>query len=335
VLFPEQVYTFAKPFHINRLMHEGYDADDIFMVVEDEFQTVAQSFTHHLHHAEYVRMKKKARTASPPISTIPLDGMRAETRNRLEAKNLSSRQSRAIKDMIGVTGLASPEEEEEEEEKANDPWQGTSLAGLMSKDGTQARTALIGLEQIPSSTRAARGFGRGEADSQPKRGEDRSILEIFGGKGSRSRATSPSPRPLIEAPSEEEDDDLDMRSRIKPVVTNGKPRSLEAERDLSRKTRIRPGQPSNKLTNSTSPPDSRPRILMKSKVSSTTSRTAPKYSISSTRRTIDDFDDICDDDLEDFSTVSRRVFSKTRAKGSTTKEKDKKSRLNEIPTFLV
>jgi hypothetical protein len=306
-------------------MHEGYDADDIFMVVEDEFQTVAQSFTHHLHHAEYVRMKKKARTASLPTSTIPLNGMRAETRNKREAKNLSSRQNRAIKDMIGVTGLASPEDEEEE--KANDPWQGTSLAGLMSQGGTQTRTALIGLEKIPSSTRAARGFGRGEANSPPKRKEDRSILEIFGGKGSRSRATSPSPRPLIEASSEEEDDDLDMRSRIKPVVTNGKPMSLETERDLNKKTRVRPKQPSNKLTNSTSPPDSRSRILTKS-----------RYSTSSTRRTIDDFDDIRDDDLEDFSAGSRRTFSntsKTRVKGNSTKEKDKKSRLNEIPTFLV
>ena len=313
-------------------MHEGYDADDIFMVVEDEFQTVAQSFTHHLHHAEYVRLKKKARTASLPTSTIPLDGMGAETRNELEAKNPSSRQNRAIKDMIGVADLASPEEEEEEEEKANDPWQGTSLAGLMSKDSTQTRTALIGLGQIPSSTRAARGFGRGEADSLPKREEDRSVLEIFGGKRSRSSATSPSPRPPIGASSEEEDDDLDMRSRIKPVVTNGKPRSLETERDLNRKTRVRPRQPSK---NSTSPPDSRPRILTKSKVSSTTSRTALKYSTSSTRRAIDDFDDTRDDDLEDFSAVSRRIFSKTRAKGSNTKEKDKKSRLNEIPTFLV
>src|SRR4051812_44977648 len=98
-------------------MHEGYDADDIFMVVEDEFQTVAQSFTHHLHHAEYVRMKKKARTASSPTSAMPLNGMRTEMRNKLEAKNLSSRQNRAIKDMIGVTGLNSPVEEEEE--KAN------------------------------------------------------------------------------------------------------------------------------------------------------------------------------------------------------------------------
>src|SRR3954447_8787885 len=185
-------------------MHEGYDADDIFMIVEDEFQSVAQSFTHHLHHAEYVRMKKKARTASPPTPAIPLNGIRAETRNKLEAKNLSSRQNKAVKDMIGVTGVASPEEGEEE--KANDPWQGTSLAGLMSKDGAHTRTALVGLEQIPSSTRAARGFGRGEADSPPKREVDRSILEIFGGKWSRSRATSPSPRPLIEASSEEEDD---------------------------------------------------------------------------------------------------------------------------------
>ena len=314
-------------------MREGYDADDIFMIVEDEFQTVAQSFTHHLHHAEYVRMKKKARTAPPPTSAIPLNGMRAETRNKLEAKDLSSRQNRAIKDMIGATGLASPEEEEEE--KSNDPWQGTSLAGLMSKDGTQTRTALVGLEQIPSSTRAARGFGRGEADSQTKREEDRSILEIFGGKRSRWRATSPSPRPLIEASTEEEDDNLGARSRIKPVVTNGKLRSLKTEQDL---THIHPTQPSNKSTNSISPPDSHSGILTKSKVGSTTSKTTSKYSASSTRRTIDDFDDIRDDDLEDFSVSSRSILSstsKTRAKGNSTKEKDKKSRLSEIPTFLV
>jgi hypothetical protein len=317
-------------------MHEGYDADDIFMIVEDEFQTVAQSFTHHLHHAEYVRMKKKARTAPPPTSATPLDGMRAETKNKLEAKDLSSRQNRAIKDMIGVTGLASPEEEEEE--KANDPWQGTSLAGLMSKDGTQTRTALVGLEQIPSSTRAARGFGRGEADSPTKREKDRSILEIFGGKASRWKATSPSPRSPIEASTEEEDDNLDTRSRIKPVVTNGKSRSLETEQDLNRKTRIHPTQPSANSTNSTSPCDSRSGILTKRKVGSTTSRTASKYSASSTRRTIDDFDDIRDDDLEDFSASSRSIFSntsKTRAKGNSTKRKDKKSRLSEIPTFLV
>jgi hypothetical protein len=317
-------------------MHEGYDADDIFMIVEDEFQTVAQSFTHHLHHAEYVRMKKKARTAPPPTSAIPPNSMRAETRNKLEAKDLSSRQNRAIKDMIGGTGLASPEEEEEE--KANDPWQGTSLAGLMSKDGSQTRTALVGLAQIPSSTRAARGFGRGEADNPTKREEHRSILEIFGGKGSRWRATSSSPQLPIEASTEEEDDNLDTWSRIKPVVTNDKLRSFETEQDLNRKTRIHPTQPSNKSTNLTSPPDSRSGISTKSKVGSTTSRTASKYSASSTRRTIDDFDDIRDDDLEDFSASSRSIFSstsKTRAKGNRTKEKDKKSRLNEIPTFLV
>jgi hypothetical protein len=323
---------------MNRLMHEGYDADDIFMIVEDEFQTVAQSFTHHLHHAEYVRMKK-TRTAPPPTSAIPLNGMRAETKKKLESKDLSSRQNRAIKDMIGATRLASPEEEEEE--KANDPWQGTSLAGLMSQDATQTRTALVGLEQIPSSTRAARGFGRGEADNPTKREEDRSVLDIFGGKGSKWRATSPSPRPPIEASSEEEDDNLDTRSRVKAVVTNGKPRLLETEQDLNRKTHVYPKQPSNKSTNSTSPPDSRSSILRKSKVGSTTTQTAPKYSASSTRRTIDDFDDfddIRDDDLEDFSASSRSIFSstsRTRAQGGNSRDKNTKSRRIEIPSCRV
>ncbi|RMZ90288.1 hypothetical protein DV736_g2469, partial [Chaetothyriales sp. CBS 134916] len=47
-------------------MQEGYDADDIWMMVEDEFQTLAHSFTRHLHHAEYKRLMIKAKHDAPP-----------------------------------------------------------------------------------------------------------------------------------------------------------------------------------------------------------------------------------------------------------------------------
>jgi hypothetical protein len=118
----------------------------------------------------------------------------------------------------------------------------------MFKRGTQTRTAQIGLEEIPSSTRATRGLGRGGPDSPPKREEHRSVLEIFGDRGVVSRAAPPSSRPLIEASSGEEDDDLDIWSRIKPVLPNGKPNSLETEQDLIRKTRVRAKQPSINFT---------------------------------------------------------------------------------------
>ncbi|KAF2152294.1 hypothetical protein K461DRAFT_278512 [Myriangium duriaei CBS 260.36] len=42
-------------------LHEGYDADDGHMMVEDEFLATAQLYTQHLHYAEYARLKKAAR----------------------------------------------------------------------------------------------------------------------------------------------------------------------------------------------------------------------------------------------------------------------------------
>jgi hypothetical protein len=315
-------------------MHEGYHADDIFMMVEDEFQTVAQSFTHHLHHAEYVRMKKKARAAPPPASTKPLDGMPDETKKKLEAKDIHDRQNAAVKNMISRAGRASPDNEEEAQ--GIDPWQGTSLAGLMAKDNTQKRTALVGLEQIPSTTRAAKGFSRGEGDSPSKREEIRSVLEIYGGKNKRERTTTPTPAASIE--DADQDDDLHTPPRMKPVLKHGKPKSSEIEKVLNKKACVDPMRPSNTLTVLPSPPDSRSEIVTKTEIGATTSRPSSRPSSGFLRRTINDFDNFHDEDSDEFSTDSKTIFnstSKTRTEEKSTKEKDKKSRLNEIPTFLV
>ena len=283
-------------------MHEGYHADDIFMMVEDEFHTVAQSFTHHLHHAEYVRMKKKARAAPPPATTNPFKGMRAETKKKLEANEIHDKQNSAVKSIFSRAGRASPDEEEETQ--GNDPWQGTSLAGLMSKDSTQKRTALVGLEQIPSTTRAAKGYRKGEGDSPTKREDNRSILETYGGKSYRGRKTSAA----LGAPTEDaevDDDHLDAPSEVRPFLKNGNSKSSAIENALNKNTHNDGLQPSNKLIALPSPPDSRSEKVTKTKFGSTTSRPSSKLSSST-----------------------------TRTKGNNAERKDKKSRLDDIPTFL-
>ena len=42
-------------------MHPGLNADDIYVMVEDEFLATAQLYTQHLHQAEYQRLKALAR----------------------------------------------------------------------------------------------------------------------------------------------------------------------------------------------------------------------------------------------------------------------------------
>ncbi|KAF4549169.1 Hypothetical protein D9617_23g005840 [Elsinoe fawcettii] len=57
-------------------IREGYSADDIYMMVEDEFLSTAQLYTQHLHHAEYQRLKKlaKQRELEEPVRPADLMG---------------------------------------------------------------------------------------------------------------------------------------------------------------------------------------------------------------------------------------------------------------------
>jgi hypothetical protein len=316
-------------------MHEGYHADDIFMMVEDEFQAVAQTFTRHLHHAEYVRMKKKAGTAPAKARSQPPNGMRAEAKKNLEAKNLHERQNSAVQSMIPKTRWSSPDDGEEA--RGNDPWQGTSLAGLMAKNSSTKRTALVGLQQIPSATRAAKGFGPGKGDGRTTRDENRSVLEIYGGKSRSGRTISAAVGWPIEDSEEHKYDDADEPLRTK-AATRGKAPGLDIREPL-KKVLHDPVNPSRTLNAPPLRSDPRPEDVTKTKLGSTnTSRESSRPSPSSLRRTIASLDDFHAEDSDELTTRSNGVFSNTsrpRAKEKGMKEKDKRSRLNEIPTFLV
>ncbi|KAK3677920.1 hypothetical protein LTR78_002015 [Recurvomyces mirabilis] len=151
-------------------MQEGYDADDIWIMVEDEFYTTAQTFTQHIHHAEYVRLKKlaKARGANTLQAIArPTDGRTEQsmsTKIRLEA------EAQERKAQAGLKGLLAGSDEEEEDRDAymHDP----QLAGLMT--GSQkVAPDLTGTTKPRANTRAAAGF----LQSPQKARRQRKILD--------------------------------------------------------------------------------------------------------------------------------------------------------------
>ena len=170
-------------------MIAGLDGDDVYMMVEDEFYATAQTFTAHLHRAEYKRLmrearEKKRRGLAPAVPGILDDAARA-VRDKLTRQALDERQGSGVKALMG--GLLSSDREDEgelerEEEKVNDPWAGTSLAPLMRYDSNE-RVSLKGLERISGATRAAQGFGpsRGRVSTGVEGGEG----EDENGNGSR------------------------------------------------------------------------------------------------------------------------------------------------------
>ena len=153
-------------------MTEGLDGDDRYIMVEDEFEAVAKSFTQYLHHAEYIRLKKLARaqnastinTISRPVDTITK--MREETKRKKEAEAKATKQKDALHQMKAQAGRPQSDDEESDldDDKADDPWIGTSLQGLMTSP-KKSQTSLTGLGGIKSNTRAAAGYAKPEKKS--------------------------------------------------------------------------------------------------------------------------------------------------------------------------
>ncbi len=168
-------------------------------MVEDEFLTIAQKMTVHLHTAELKRQKKmvKARNAEAINSiTRPVtERMPDHTRRRVESLAKAKTQRNAIKEFLKTKAAA----EDTESDEAGLPYIGTSLHGLMDSPGKRAASlSKIGL--INATTRAAAGF------QNPA--ETKTVSPSPLSKTSHIPARPCKENDLCTA-SEDEDDDLD------------------------------------------------------------------------------------------------------------------------------
>lgn len=228
-------------------MLEGYDRDDIYIMVEDEFHAVARTFTKHLHKAEYERFKALAKEReSSTVSTIsrPVDSitaMRAETRKKKEA------EARDAKNKATLERFRNPAKRRRSDSDISDPedqnkdtmsWKGTALQDLMSRGPKKNQTSLIGLGGVKSSTRAAAGYSKSE--------------KKFAGKAARSFDLSPhrtsQEKKNTRLPSESpkldgtETDDLDAPAAKRPIVPPQK-----QSRNPAKASNSRPGPPKKPL----------------------------------------------------------------------------------------
>ncbi|KIW97838.1 uncharacterized protein Z519_01422 [Cladophialophora bantiana CBS 173.52] len=279
------------------LMREGYDGDDIYIMVEDEFQTVAQAYTAHLHHAEYKRLVKQAREAAPKALPEPTSRMAEKTKRRLRSAALHNKQKETLRRVAGNSTL----EDDEDEDKITDLWSGTSLAPLMARSGQQ-KMSLVGLEGISSTTKAGMGLAR----SQSHR------------KNIRDAEEDGHDQVNIAQNSSLKRDNVDRLSTSRVI---GNKASLH---NGLRSTWTSRASNSSVLDRRQSPVHSRPEERPKK------------------HRFVVDLDDSCpaatvsgsqNDGRK--SRATPQSAGKPLSKGMTDKVKDKKSRLEEVPMFII
>jgi hypothetical protein len=365
---------------LGRYIVPGFEHDDMYIMVEDEFYAIAQQFTRHLHHAEYIRRKKQAKKMNASVlrdMERPTDGKTKMSRamlKRKESDRLHERQKKGLEpavrrpqDSDDDSQEGVEEVEDEEEEREDDPWYGTSLHTFMTSP--RKNRSLVGLERIRSKTRAAAGFGSEVAlatrpDSSSLRAnahevgdelatssgedDDLEIVEV--------RSSGPNPLPQSEvrvrtSTVKRESPEVD----VKPIIRENTVRRREVAFDDRRTTTSadsRQQQPAIKQEH-VRPRNSEPR-----KQASTTATKVSNSNVPKKRRFLDDLDDIGvtpkveDDDMSRKMDIIRDQPRKVLSTTSTAKESRptyrttseqkqqqdktaKRSRIADIPTFLV
>ncbi|KAG6355829.1 hypothetical protein INS49_003795 [Diaporthe citri] len=164
-------------------MLEGFDNDDRWRMVEDEFYSVAARFTAHLHAAQYRRLKDEAKKQNPTIHTLARPVTRPPTLEvvrRQAASTLVASQRRAIataklhSEALGSASgaapaaaaatAAQPDDEDTDRFQIQPPRKRTHLASLLDSprkraqpltstatSNGKARAAAISTSSQPSS----------------------------------------------------------------------------------------------------------------------------------------------------------------------------------------
>lgn len=135
-----------------RLMIPGFQNDDKWRMVEDEFVAVAHKFTAHLHAAQYQRLKERAKQqnsdALRSISRPTTGPVTDDVRRRQAVSSLHRSQSRGIKRALSRAQEADASGVDEQ------PWAGTNLQELMNSPRKKP-VPLANLVSTASGTRAA------------------------------------------------------------------------------------------------------------------------------------------------------------------------------------
>jgi hypothetical protein len=283
-------------------MVEGMEYDDKWRMVEDEFLSVAQMFTVHLHAAEYKRQQKmvKSRNADT-INSIsrPVTGKMPEhTKRKLEAVARATNQKSVVEDVA----VKKAEDDDDSDDGGGLPYFGTTLHGLMDSPRKKA-ASLAKSGTIIATTRAAAGFKQSAVQLKPDRKQESPQSKVA---IRATKAILPND-PVTE--SSEDDDDLDAPIPAPKLTTH-----------------VRKSAPHSELYSQSST----------GIIETTRSFPEPKKSSLATAETKS-----FSGSIPQSNNVSPEIFSRPsrleqarRQKAKLEKEKKEKQTLDIIPTFL-
>ena len=151
-------------------MREGLDADDIYILVEDDFLATARLFTAHIHHAEYTRLKRQARSrraGAMPERPRPVDA-RPPASPQAKAMRAQSAERKKTEQAQRPDVTAKEPKEKKASAGMEDLWKGSELHGLLTGQ-SQAPQPLKIPRGAPPKTRAAAGFSRRDKTAEARR----------------------------------------------------------------------------------------------------------------------------------------------------------------------
>lgn len=301
------------------------------MMVEDEFYAVAQRFTQHLHYAEYVRRTKEVKSQNAArIRDIarPTDGitpMSEETKKKKEAEALAARQKAGMEQVQETTGHREGNDDNDDDDD-DDIWAGTSLHDLMTSP-RKARSLVGGTRGIKSATRAAAGYVQTSQNSATTAG-----LPSSSPLGHRRQERQ---HQVLDETASEDDDDLDVQPTItfKRTVHDINTPKTEPKTERSNIPSIAPTKsiPANNSTRNSEKANQTPSINARNKT----------QAVFNPRRKLlfDDFDELPEPksniSMQEQKSKSSSIPSTPNDSRSGDNKESKKSRLNEVPMFLL
>lgn len=135
-------------------MREGSEADDAWIMVEDEFWSTAKLFTQHLHQAEYYRLKQLAKDKTANRVKVIIDTAENEltgsatTKLRERSEALASRQKAVLEPYLS------------DEDSDNNPLSENPHLALIVSEPRVPSHRLSRIAGTKANTRAAAGYGR-------------------------------------------------------------------------------------------------------------------------------------------------------------------------------
>ena len=277
-------------------MKDGLGADDIWVMVEDEFNGTAGMFTRHIHVAEYKRLKQRAKS-----------------------HNAAAKQQKAFEPYA------------ESEDSDDEPWSQNPVLAEMMSQPKEVSSRLASVAGVKSSTRAALGY----AKAKPNASEFDTTRTVPPPKNAKKPDHQTYRTLPLEEDDEDDDlDGISYSATPKRRNEQSKELTTTSKRPPKANKRHSPDpEKENRLYHSsrvrTPQPDMAPRASKKSAVSDSSTSHQDRPSMP------DPFEDFPLGRVAPSSYSERMVKRKAEAAKKEQDSKRKSVSLDQIPTFLI